>query len=169
MFVCLVVLDDFHLQLSTQLTADLTLKWCGESMFHPMSLNYAKTPFVELKKLQTTLWIFEALLFLIDYEQTRHSLWTQLFHWKMILQNGEHTAFWYLQLLCHLKQLQFTISQYEFVEFFGAFRDNCRICVTWEFIIIFACTAAFKTSVPSLNRYLRWSRVRKHFSRHWFP
>ena len=39
----------------------------------------------------------------------------------MFLQNGEYTAFWYLQLLYYLTQLQFTISQNEFVEFFGVF------------------------------------------------
>ena len=34
-----------------------------------------------------------------------------------IMQNGEYTAFWYLQLLCYLTQLQFTIGQSEFVDF----------------------------------------------------
>ena len=41
------------------------------------------------------------------------------------MQNGEYTAFWYLQLLCYLMQLQFMISQNEFVEFFSVFQDNC--------------------------------------------
>ena len=34
----------------------------------------------------------------------------------MFMQNGEYIAFWYLQRLCYLTQLQFTISQSEFVE-----------------------------------------------------
>ena len=45
MFMSLVALESFHLLLSTQLTADLTLVWSGESMFHPLSHIYAKTPF----------------------------------------------------------------------------------------------------------------------------
>ena len=35
----------------------------------------------------------------------------------MFMQNGEYTAFWYLQLLCYLTQLQFMIGQNKFVEF----------------------------------------------------
>ena len=45
MFASLVTLDGFHLQLSIQLTADLTLEWSGRSMFHPLSHIYTKTPF----------------------------------------------------------------------------------------------------------------------------
>ena len=45
MFVPLVALDGFHLLLSTQLTASLTLKWSGGSMFYPLTHIYAKTPF----------------------------------------------------------------------------------------------------------------------------
>ena len=44
-FVSLVAFDGFHLLLSTQLTADLTLEWSGRSIFHPLSYIYAKTPF----------------------------------------------------------------------------------------------------------------------------
>ena len=71
---------------------------------------------VVLKQLQTTLWIVNT--FLINCEQTQHPLWTQLSHWQMFMQHDEYTAFWYLQLLCYLMQLQFTIGQNEFVEFF---------------------------------------------------
>ena len=49
MFASLVALDDFHLLLSTQLTADLTPEWSGGSMFHPLSHIYAKTPFCCIK------------------------------------------------------------------------------------------------------------------------
>ena len=38
--------------------------------------------------------------------------------WQMFMQNGEYTAFWYLQLLCYLMQLWFMIGQNEFAEFF---------------------------------------------------
>ena len=63
------------------------------------------------------------------------------------LQNCEYTVFWYLQLLCYLVQLQFTIGQNEFVEFFGVFQENYRIWVTWELSIICVCTTAFKVSI----------------------
>ena len=49
MFVSLVTLDSFHLLLSTQLTANLTLEWSGWSIFHPLSHIYAKTPFCCVK------------------------------------------------------------------------------------------------------------------------
>ena len=118
-----------------------------------------KLLFVSLKQLQTMLWIINALLFSIDCEQTQHPLWTQLSHWLMFMQNGEYTAFWYLQLLCYLTQLQFTISQNEFVEFFGVFWDNCWFWMIWAFSIICVCTSAFKVSIPPLNHCFWWSRV----------
>ena len=83
--------------------------------------------FDALKQLQRTHWIVDALLFLIDYVQTQQQLWTQLSHWQIFIQNGECTACWYLKLLWYLTQLQFTISQKEFVEFFSVFRDNYQI------------------------------------------
>ena len=70
-----------------------------------------KLLFVVLKQLQTMLWILDALLFLIDCEQTWHPLWTQLSHWQMFMQNDEYNGFWYLQLLCYLTQLQFILSK----------------------------------------------------------
>ena len=115
--------------------------------------------FVVLKQLQTTLWMVDAL-FLIDCQQTRHLLWTQLSHWQIFMQNGEYTAFWYPQLLCYLTQFQFMIGQNEFVEFFGVFQDNCRIWVTRVFSIIWVCTIAFKVSIPPLNHCFWWSRLR---------
>ena len=106
-----------------------------------------KLLFVALKLLQTMPWIVDALLFLIDCEQTQHPHWTQLYHWQMSMQNGEYTAFWYLQLLCYLKLLQFTIGQNEFVEFFSVFWDNSRIWVNSVFSIICVCTTTFKVSI----------------------
>ena len=83
MFASLLALDGFHPLLSTQLTADLTLEWSWRSMFQPLTHTYAKT-FCCYEKLQTTLWIFDALLFLINSEQTRNPLWTQLSHCKIV-------------------------------------------------------------------------------------
>ena len=103
----------------------------------------------------------ESLLFLIDCEQTRYPLWTQLSHWQMFMQNGEYTIFWYFQLLYYLMQLQFTIGQNMFVKFFGVFRDNCQIWATWTFSIICVCTSTFKVSIPPLNRcfWRSWVRI----------
>ena len=110
----LVALNSFHLLLSTHLTTDLTLEWSGGPCFIHCSIFTQKLLFVALKQLQTMLWIVNALLILIDCEQMQHPLWAQLSHRKMFMQNGEYTAFWYLQLLCYLMQLQFTINQNEF-------------------------------------------------------
>ena len=111
--------------------------------------------FIASKQLQTMLWVVDALLFFIDCEQTLHPLSAQLSHWQMFLQNGEYTTFWYLQLLCYLTQLQFMISQNEFVEFFGIFWDNYRIRATWAFSNICVSTTAFKICIPPLNHCLR--------------
>ena len=110
-----------------------------------------KNSFVLRWKLQTTLWIVNVMLLLINCKQMLHPLWTQLSHWQMFMQNGEYTAFWYRQLFCYLTQLQFMISQNEFVEFFGVFWDNCQIWVTWSFSIICVCTTTFKVSIVLLN------------------
>ena len=77
---------------------------------------------------------------------------------KCSCKNGEYTAFWYLQLPCYFMQLQFIIGQNEFVEFFGVFRDNCRIWVTWAFSIVCICMTMFKVIIPPLNCCFRWSR-----------
>ena len=113
MFASLVTLDGFHLLLSTPLTAGLIPEWSGGSMFHPLSHIYPKTLFCCVETVANNV----DALFLIDCEQTWHSLWTQLSHWQMFMQNGEYIAFWYFQLLCYLTQLQFTIGQNDFVEF----------------------------------------------------
>ena len=49
MLASLATLDGFYLLLSTQLTANLTPKWSGGSMFHPLSYSYAKTPFCSIE------------------------------------------------------------------------------------------------------------------------
>ena len=107
--------------------------------------------FIALKQLQTILWIIDVLFLINCNEKMWHPLWTQLSHWQMFMQNDEYTAFWYLQLLYYLMQLQFMISQNEFVEFFYVFWDNCRIWATWAFSIICVCTTAFKVGIPPLN------------------
>ena len=86
---------------------DSGVKW----WIHVSSIVTFMQYFLVLKQLQTTLWSIDTLLFLIDCEQTQQPLWTQLSHWQMFMQNSKYTAFWYLQLLCYLTQLQFMINQ----------------------------------------------------------
>ena len=93
-----------------------------------------------LKQFQTTHWIVDALLFIKNnnFEQTRHPPWTQHSHWQMFKKNVQFSAFWYLQL-CYLTQLQFTILQNDFVEFFSVFGlgsnfDTCflKVRILWK-------------------------------------
>ena len=95
-----------------------------DSCFIHCHMSTPKLLFVALKLLRTELCIGDALLFLIDYEQTQHPLWTQISHWQMFMQKGKFTAFWCLQLLCYLTKLQFTIDLNEFVEFFCCFPEQ---------------------------------------------
>ena len=89
--------------------------WLRSEVVDPCFIHYhismQKLLCVALKQLQTMLWFVDALLFLINCELS------QLSHWQIFRQNSEYTAFWYLQLLCYLTQLQFTVGQNEFVEF----------------------------------------------------
>ena len=86
---------------------DFIVKW----WIHVLSIvTYLhKNFFFALKQLQKLV----ALLLLIDCEQTRNTLSTQLSHWQMFMQNAEYIAFWYVQLFCYLMQLQIMISQNE--------------------------------------------------------
>ena len=117
--VCVfIVLDGFHLLLSTQLIANLIPEWSGGSRFHSLSHIYTKNSFLLPWNSDKQHWIVDVLLFLIDCEQTQHPLWIQISHWQIYMQNGEYTAFWYLQLLT---QLKFMIGRNEFMEFFKKF------------------------------------------------
>ena len=119
MFVSLVTLNSFHLLLSTQLTADLTLEWSGGSMFHPLSYIYAKTPFSCVKTVATNtlnrqhVVVFDRLCaYTAPTLNTAFSL------------TDVQTKWWIhclLQPHCYLMQPQFMISQNEFVEFFLVF------------------------------------------------
>ena len=101
-FASLLALAGFHLLLSTQLTANLTREWCGGSMFHPLSHTYRKKKLFFCVETVTIERSESLTCFLIDCEQTRLPLSTQLSHWQMFMQNDEYTAFWYLQLLFNL-------------------------------------------------------------------
>ena len=148
MFASSVTLNGFHLQLSTQLTADLTPEWSGGSMFHPLSHIYTKTLFLlcwNSCKQCSELSMHCCFWLTVSKRSTHfeHSFLIDKYSCKMV----NTLAFWYFQLLCFLMQLQFTIGQNEFVEFFDVFHDNCRIWETWAFSIICVCTIAFKVSI----------------------
>ena len=132
MFASLVALDGFHLLLSTRLSADLIPEWSGGgSMFHSLSHIYTKTPFCCVETVAKN-----ALNHQHVFEQMQHPISAQLSPWQMFMQNGEYTAFWYLQLLCYLTQLQFMISQNKFVEFFFFF----------FFFFFFVCVFSWTTT-----------------------
>ena len=161
MFVSFVVLDGFHLLLSTQLSANLTPEWSGRSTFHPLSHIYTETPFscietVANNALNCRHGVFDRL-----WTNAAPSLNTAVSLTNVYANiHGEYTAFWYLQLLCYLMQLQFTIDQNEFVEFFGVFWDNCWIWATWAFTIFCVGITVFKVSISPLNCCFQRSRFR---------
>ena len=105
--------DGFHLLLSTQLTDDLTLEWSRESMFHPLSHIYAKTPFCCIKTIaNNTLNHWHIVFDWLSKHDTyfQHSFLIDKCSCKMVNT-----------LLCYPTQLQFTTGQNEFVEFFWCF------------------------------------------------
>ena len=146
MFVSLV---DFHLLLFTQLTTDLIPELSGRSMFHPLVHIYAKTPFCCVETVANyalnrrcvvvfdRLWAIAAPTLNTAFSLTN-------FH-----ANDEYTAFRYLQLLCYLIQLEFTIGQNKFVGSFcvlpgqlphlGDLRVQYHLCLydrVWSQLII---------------------------------
>ena len=162
MFASLVALDGFHQVLSSQLSAILTRELRRGFALHPLSHIYTKLLFncVEtvannalnrwLIVINDRLWANEAPTLNTAFSMT-----------NVHAKNGEDTAFWYIQLLCYLMQLQFTIGQNEFLEFFSVFRDNCLIWMTWAFSIICVCTTTFNVSIPPRNLCFRldWVRI----------
>ena len=111
--------------------------------------------FAVLKQLQTMLWIINTL-FLINCEQMRtyfeHSFLIDKCSCKMV-----NTLLSDIFNLSAISLNLFMISQNEFVEFFGVFRDNCRIWATWIFSIICVCTTTFKVSILPVNHCFWWS------------
>ena len=93
---------------------------------------------------------------------------TLLSHWQMFMQNGEYTAFWYLQLLCYLRQLQFTIVQNEFVEvlvFSGQFAEFGRPERSASFVSI---RPRLKSAYHLLTVVSDGAKSEKHLSSHFF-
>ena len=160
MLASLVALDGFHLLLSTQLTADLTLKRRGGSMFHPLSHIYTKKHF------------------LLRWNSCKqHSeLSTHCCFWSTVSKRGTHFKHsflidWYLCKMVNILpsdifntsaiSRNFNLRVCGFFSFcVCVFRDNCRIWVTWAFRIICECVTLFKVRCQWCSRYRRrkWTR-----------
>ena len=165
MFGLLVTLNNFHPLLFTQLTANLTSEWSGGSMFYPLSYNYAKTSFCYVETVANNALNHGRV---IVFDQTRYPLWTQLSYWQMIMQNGEYTAFWYLQLLCFLTQLQFMIGQNEFVEFLWCFPGQLPNLCDLSVQALFAARSHLKSAYHLLTVVSNGAESEWHLSSHCF-
>ena len=153
--LCLVTWDAFYLLLSTQLTADLTPKWSGGSMFHPLSHIYTKTPFCCVETLN------HRRVVVFDW------LWanmTSTLNTAFSLTNV-HAKWWiHCLLISSTPLLSHATSIYNQPKcvcgvFFNVFWNNCQIWATWTFSTICVCTTVFKVSIPTLNSGFRQSRV----------
>ena len=133
------------------------LIWLRSEVVNPCFIHChiftQKLLFVALKQLETTLWIVDVLLFLIDCEQTQHSFWTLTSHWQMFIDK------WWIHCLL-ISSIPLRSHATSICSVFGVFRDNYGIWVTRAFSIICVCTTTFKVSIPLLNRCFRRSRVR---------
>ena len=145
MFASLVALDSFHLLLSTQLMADLTLDWSGRSMFHPLSHIYAKTPFCSIERVAN---------YALNHWHIVFWLWANAaptMNTAFSLTNV-HAKWWIHHLLISLTPLQshatlrckFTISQNKYVEFLVFFRTTAEF--GWP-----ECSTSFASVRPNLK------------------
>ena len=126
-------------------------------MFHPLSRIYAKTLFSCIKTVAKKTLNCQCIVVFDQLWANAAPTWNTAFPLTNI-----HAEWWIHCLLkssTPLTQLQFMISQNEFVEFFCVFWNNCRIQVTWAFGIICGYTTAFKVSIPPLNYYFQQSSV----------
>ena len=155
MFAPLVTLDGFHLQQSTQLSANLT----PGSMFISIAKYLCKNSF------------------LLHWNSCKQCSELLTCFWSTVSKRGTHFEHNFLIEKCSCKMMNtlpsdiFNSSAISCIfylwsaetswwSFFGVFRDNCWIWVTWAFSIICVCTTAFKVSIPPNNHCFRWSRVR---------
>ena len=154
MSASLVILDGFYPLLSTQLTADLTPEWSGESMFHPLSHIYAnKNSFFCVETVTNNALSRWRVVVFDRLWANATSILITAFSLTYV-----HVKWWiHCLLISSFPLLSHVTSIYnppnEFVEFFRVFLDNYRIWVIWAFSIICVCKTAFKFSLPPLNRF----------------
>ena len=151
MFASLVALNGFHLLLSSQLTANLTLEWSGGSLFHLLSHIYAKTVANNVLNRRCVV-VFDQL-----WANAASALNT-----AFSLTNV-HAKWWiHCLLISSTPLLSHATSIYDRPKWvcrvFDVFRDNWWVWATWAFSIICVCTTAFKVSIPPRNNFFRWSR-----------
>ena len=166
MFASLVTLDGFHLLLSTQLTANLTLERSGGSMFHPLSHIYTKTPFCCIETVANkTLNRWLGVVFDQLWANAAPTLNT-----AFSLTNV-HAKWWiHCLLISSTPLLSHTTSIYDWPKrVCGIFQDNCKIWATWTFSIICVCPTTFKVSIPSPeqspnNTYQAIALLEQYFS-----
>ena len=155
-FVSLIALDGFHLLLSTELVANLTLKW-----------------WVHVSSIVSYLCKNSFLLHWNSCKQHSESLMYCSF-WLTVCKHGVHFEHSFLIDKCSCKMVNTLLSDIfkssAISQNFNLWSakmslwsflllDNCRIWVTWAFSIICVCTTTFKVSIPPLNHCFRWSRV----------
>ena len=149
-YVC--VFGCFHLLLSSQLIANLTLNWHGWSMFHPFSHIYVKTPFCCIETVAN------------NTPKCQHvfdQLWTNAtptFNTDFWLTNV-HAKWWIHCFLIPSTPLQsHATSIYDHpkrdVEFYSAKFGQTA------FSIACVCKTTFKVSIHPLNRCFQLSRFR---------
>ena len=147
-FLNSIALDSFHLLLSTQLTADLTLEWSGGSMFHPLSHIFERTPFCCVETVANNalnrrcvvvfdrLWANAAPTLNTAFSLTNvHAEWW--LHYLLISSTP---------LLSHVTSIYNWPKRVCGVFFcVCVFLGNWRIRVTWVFSIIFMCNLHLKS------------------------
>ena len=152
-------LDSFHMLLSTQLTADLTPKGSGGSMFHPLTHIYIKTPVYCVETVANKALNCRHVVF--DW------LWANAAPTlnKAFLLTNVHAKYWiHCLLISSNPLLSHTTSIYncpkQVYGVFDVFQDNCQIWMTWAFEIICVLnTTVLKVIIPPLNCCFQWSRV----------
>ena len=155
-FASLVSLDSFHLLLSIQLTANLTLEWSGGSIFYPLLHIYAKTPFCCVETVVNNVLNRQCVVVFDQLWANAPSTLNTAFSLTNV-----HAKWWMHCLLIYSTPLlSHAISIYVWPKWvFGVFQDNCWTWATWVFSIISVCMIAFKVSIPPLNHCFKWNRV----------
>ena len=113
---------------------------------------YEKIHFIALKQLQTSFWVVDALLFLIDCEKI-----VQMFKCSYKMMNTLPSDIF--KVLTISRNFNLRSAKTIWWTFFFVFRNNYQFWTIREFSVIGVCTVAFKISKPLLYHFSLWSRV----------
>ena len=128
---------------------DSRVKW----WIHVLSIvTYFRQTFFALKQLQTTLWIVEVLLFLIDFwSHFERSFLIEKLSCKIVNTLSSDifnsSAIWCNFNLRSAKKFRWVFWRFP------------RIWITWIFSIFCVCTSAHEVSIPPLNYCIKRNRV----------